>query len=123
MNLGCMKCTSILDKAEIEDVEIDACPKCGGLWLDQGEIEKISEKMSGEVDRLRGLLAGGKGVPPVPSEIQDTCPACTTAMREVLVGDIHVDYCSGCKGIFLDRGELARALHQLQGPVELAAVK
>ena len=110
MNLGCVKCTSILDKAEIEDVEVDACPKCGGLWLDEGEIEKISAKMASEVDRLRELLRVKGGTPPVPSEIQNACPSCTTTMREVKVGEIHVDYCPECKGIFLDRGELEQAL-------------
>ena len=36
-------------------------------------------------------------------------------MREVRVGEIHVDYCSGCKGIFLDRGELEKALDLVKG--------
>ena len=115
MNLGCMKCTSILDKAEIEGVEVDACPKCGGLWLDEGEIEKIAAKMAAEVDRLRDLLVPRGGAPAVPSEIQNACPACTATMREVLVGEIHVDYCSECKGIFLDRGELEKALDLVKG--------
>ena len=115
MNLGCVKCTSILDKAEIEEVEVDACPKCGGLWLDEGEIEKISAKMASEVDRLRDLLRQKGGAPAVPSEIQDACPACTTTMQEVKVGDLHVDFCGSCKGIFLDRGELEQALDLVKG--------
>jgi Zn-finger nucleic acid-binding protein len=110
-----MKCTSILDKTEIEDVEVDACPKCGGLWLDEGEIEKISAKAANDVERLRGLLVSKGGAPAVPSEIQDACPACTAKMREVQVGEIHVDYCGSCKGIFLDRGELEKALDLVKG--------
>src|SRR5207253_516309 len=39
--LTCVKCTSVLDKSKIGGVEVDLCPACGGLWLDQGEIEKI----------------------------------------------------------------------------------
>jgi uncharacterized protein len=115
MNLGCMKCTSILDKTQIEDIEIDACPKCGGLWLDHGEVERVSTKMASEVDRLKGLVAPRTGPPPVPSEISSACPACTSPMKEVLVGKIHIDYCSSCKGIFLDRGELDAALELVKG--------
>jgi Zn-finger nucleic acid-binding protein len=105
-----MKCTSILDKTQVEDIEIDACPKCGGLWLDQGEIERVSKKMVSEIDRLKRVVAPRGGPPPVPSELTAACPACTGPMKEVLVGQIHIDYCSQCKGIFLDRGELDAAL-------------
>jgi Zn-finger nucleic acid-binding protein len=38
MLLCCVKCTSILDKSMVGDVEVDLCPKCGGLWLDYGEV-------------------------------------------------------------------------------------
>jgi Zn-finger nucleic acid-binding protein len=110
-----MKCTSILDKGKIEDIEIDTCPQCGGVWLDQGEIELIAKKMAGEVDRLKGVLAPRKGPPPVPSELSTACPACTSPMKEVPVGELHVDYCSQCKGIFLDRGELDAALELVKG--------
>jgi hypothetical protein len=41
MNLACVKCTSVLDKARVGDVEVDLCPSCGGLWLDHGEIERL----------------------------------------------------------------------------------
>ena len=30
--------------AERQGVEIDYCPKCRGIWLDRGELDKIIEK-------------------------------------------------------------------------------
>jgi uncharacterized protein len=37
------------------------------------------------------------------------CPACGTAMTEVLVGDVKVDACQGgCGGLWFDRFELAK---------------
>jgi uncharacterized protein len=30
--------------AERQGVEIDYCPKCRGVWLDRGELDKIIEK-------------------------------------------------------------------------------
>lgn len=112
MNLCCMKCTSVLDKARIDDVEVDLCPRCSGLWLDHGEIERLSRKLASEIDRR--LLADRKGPPPVPHEIQSVCPSCTSSMKESILGDLHVDFCTRCKGIFLDRGELDRALALVQ---------
>jgi Zn-finger nucleic acid-binding protein len=29
-----------------EGIEIDYCPKCGGVWLDHGELENLLEKAS-----------------------------------------------------------------------------
>jgi Zn-finger nucleic acid-binding protein len=112
MHLCCLKCTSVLDKTRIDDVEVDHCPACGGLWLDHGEIERLSRKMGGDIERLRRLLAGPQSKPPaVPSEVQGFCPACQAqGVQEVALGNIHIDYCPRCKGLFLDRGEIDAAI-------------
>jgi len=33
--------------AERHGVEIDYCPKCRGIWLDRGELDKIIEQADG----------------------------------------------------------------------------
>lgn len=35
-----------------------------------------------------------------------TCPKCTASMRTYERNGIQIDQCTGCKGVFLDRGEL-----------------
>lgn len=35
-----------------------------------------------------------------------TCPKCAAPMRTYERNGIHVDQCSGCRGVFLDAGEL-----------------
>jgi uncharacterized protein len=37
-----------------------------------------------------------------------TCPKCGSEMRGYERNGVLVDQCSGCRGIFLDRGELER---------------
>jgi len=37
-----------------------------------------------------------------------TCPKCHGSMRQYERNGVHVDQCSDCRGIFLDRGELER---------------
>lgn len=32
--------------ADRQGVEIDYCPKCRGVWLDKGELDKIIERSS-----------------------------------------------------------------------------
>lgn len=34
------------------------------------------------------------------------CPKCGGQMAEVSMGDVRVDKCSSCEGVFFDRGEL-----------------
>ena len=49
-----MKCP--VDGAELamsnrEGIEIDYCPKCRGVWLDRGELDKIIERSAGDEPR------------------------------------------------------------------------
>jgi len=39
-----------------------------------------------------------------------TCPKCSGTMRTYERNGVHVDQCSDCRGIFLDRGELDRLI-------------
>lgn len=40
----CPVCGNVeLKMAERQGVEIDYCPKCRGVWLDRGELDKIIE--------------------------------------------------------------------------------
>lgn len=109
-NLTCVKCSSILDRASFEGLEVDLCPSCGGLWLDRGEITRAARLPEAELARLRALLAAGGDPPPTPTENVVPCPACDGCLSEVVLGSVHVDYCDACHGIFLDRGELEEAL-------------
>ncbi|MFV0409826.1 MAG: zf-TFIIB domain-containing protein [Paracoccus sp. (in: a-proteobacteria)] len=46
-----MKCpvdNETLMMTERNGVEIDYCPKCRGVWLDRGELDKIIERSAGE---------------------------------------------------------------------------
>jgi Zn-finger nucleic acid-binding protein len=114
MNLTCVKCTSVLDKSEIGGIEVDLCPACGGLWLDAGEIERLGQVPTPEVDQLRNELTGGQDHAGV-SETQTACPACPGTLTEVTLGQIKIEYCKRCHGVFLDKGELDAALVAVKG--------
>ena len=113
MLLTCVKCTSVLDKSTVGGMEVDLCPACGGLWLDQGEMEKLSSADRGTVDGLRRVLTGGEqaGL----SDATAICPACSGKLVEVRLGKVLIDYCRQCRGVFLDKGELDAAMAALKG--------
>lgn len=57
--------------SERQGIEIDYCPRCRGVWLDRGELDKIVERASREEreeddDRRRSSAdpAVGYGAPP-----------------------------------------------------------
>lgn len=46
-----MKCPiddTELTMSERQGIEIDYCPKCRGVWLDRGELDKIIERSAAE---------------------------------------------------------------------------
>lgn len=40
--------------AERQNIEIDYCPQCRGVWLDRGELDKIIERSQQEESRYTG---------------------------------------------------------------------
>ncbi len=50
--MQCPRCDGKLEPRTFEDVEIDTCDKCGGVWLDSGELEQLTKRESGWFGRL-----------------------------------------------------------------------
>lgn len=42
--MNCPNCNETLIMADRQGIEIDYCPKCRGVWLDRGELDKIIER-------------------------------------------------------------------------------
>ena len=49
--------------SERSGVEIDYCPKCRGVWLDRGELDKILERSAAELPQAQQPTP----MPPQPS--------------------------------------------------------
>ena len=41
VNMKCPSCDELLVMSDRQGVEIDYCPKCRGVWLDRGVLDKI----------------------------------------------------------------------------------
>jgi Zn-finger nucleic acid-binding protein len=54
--MKCPNCQETLAMSERQGVEIDFCPKCRGVWLDRGELDKLLE-------REAALVSGGARSP------------------------------------------------------------
>ena len=45
--MKCPNCNETLVMTDRQGIEIDYCPKCRGVWLDKGELDKLIERTSG----------------------------------------------------------------------------
>ncbi len=43
-SMNCPRCDGSLKESKFEEVMIDTCDKCGGVWLDLGELEQLTKK-------------------------------------------------------------------------------
>lgn len=64
--LLCPICRVDLVMSERQGIEIDYCPKCRGVWLDRGELDKIIERSASE--EVRGAQAQPYVSQPYPSQ-------------------------------------------------------
>lgn len=57
--MACPKCGTPLAELEHEGVSVDRCPGCGGVYLDKGELERVTAKREpqGFFERLNALFA------------------------------------------------------------------
>lgn len=86
---------------ELQQVEIDHCMLCGGIWLDRGELELLSGA-SMPANSQRKCC-----------EQKRRCPACGKRMEKAKYAagsDIVVDRCARGHGVWFDKGELETLL-------------
>jgi Zn-finger nucleic acid-binding protein len=55
-SMRCPRCDGSLKESKFDDLLINTCEKCGGIWLDSGELEQLTKKKSG--GWLSGLWGG-----------------------------------------------------------------
>jgi Zn-finger nucleic acid-binding protein len=86
-------------------VVVDGCSTCGGIWLDDGEMQQLANRPSGLVNLARLYQPGGEWD---LAERERSCPRCRTALEPYEFNSLRgiwLDRCSTCRGLFLDHGE------------------
>jgi Zn-finger nucleic acid-binding protein len=102
-----------LDQSELQpktygEIAVQTCPRCGGMFLEHGQLNAIAGPIRGDVefttvDRDSGVHDDERG--PI------ACPHGHGTMRKVdfnIDTSIILDYCTHCHGFWLDGSELQR---------------
>ena len=103
--MNCPKCANVEMLAfSFQELEIDRCPSCDGVWLDKDELETIINRELGTVIDLVSFTQNPQSGDEAPAH----CHKCNKPMI-VLTGaaDVRFDWCDGCEGLFFDKGELS----------------
>ena len=104
---------------DLEGVQIDECPRCQGIWFDQGELDAAKDAREPDInwidielwrqeDRFNLAL----------SERQ--CPKDHANMVSLKYGEpsVEIEYCLECRGMWLDRDEFRKIVSTLEGELD-----
>lgn len=107
--ISCPKDQEPMSRITLGSVAIDRCPTCGGVWLDQGELEGIKRAMLDHGETLDELDDLGTSEPEArPQPL--ACPRDHSHLsihRDPKQTHIEFDSCTKCGGLFFDAGELS----------------
>ena len=102
MKRDCPHCFERLEKKSLKkglwSVETDVCRSCNGLYLDKGELLKLTSNRP-----LHNITTKYLGV---DSDSKLLCPGCGSIMDMESVGGVEIDVCLQCNGVWLDSDEL-----------------
>jgi len=102
--MQCPKCNSSLETVSYENIEVDRCTSCHGIWFDHLEKEDLTRMEGSESIDIGDEIIGAK----YNQMRKISCPRCDVEMLLMVDKDqFHIKYesCPSCFGTFLDAGE------------------
>ena len=119
--MRCPACSEPAIALELNGVEIDRCPACAGIWLDEEEIAWLNRRSDSASRPLAdALLKGAAGL-----ESERRCPRCNRGMRHEVLSSVELDRCPAGHGIWFDAAEVEMFLagsHQGDSAAAAAAI-
>jgi len=108
--MKCPACSNLMIVVEHENIELDYCVDCSGVWFDAGELELLLERMQleGSSLSLDGILTSPEAK---SAEKKRKCPICRQKMKKATVGhepEVLIDACQRGDGLWFDKGEVGQ---------------
>lgn len=103
----CPKCSGKVEAIQLDErVTLDMCGGCHGIWFDHGEIKEYLE-LSEDIPDKKTALASARptGMKCGMCAGHDELVEIEYSPLEMESGRLHVDYCPGCEGIWIDKDE------------------
>ena len=114
--MKCPRCPSgLLKQEKYEEVQIDRCSTCLGVWLDEGELLHIIQKKEVQFTSNQIVETLNKTATVIPEfeyKTKEFCPKCSiqmTPMNFQYGSGVVIDRCPSKHGVWLDQNELEKA--------------
>ena len=104
----CPRDGATLEQHDVHSTPVEICPTCGGLFLDRGELNRVAEETTGDIEFStldKEKLEHDDGSQRI------ACPRDSAPMVKVefnIDTNIVLDHCESCHGFWLDAEELVR---------------
>ena len=116
--LKCPRCREAMQALRLGTTTARECAACGGLWLDPESLQRLSDGQEERAGVVSVLAARLPAVPTPPDIVRYVpCPRCGKLMNRknfAQSSGVVLDVCAK-HGVWLDRGELERALGFVSG--------
>ncbi|MGC8735002.1 MAG: zf-TFIIB domain-containing protein [bacterium] len=118
-----------LQNAVLENIELDVCNSCGGIWFDKQELASAVSLDKQTVDNFYNKLSNLKSTnsesnnegnsveKTLNKDVILKCPKCNIEMskyRYMYTSNIYIDSCDKCEGIWLDNKELLNIINYIE---------
>lgn len=112
--MKCLSCEGDLVAAQSGGISVDQCARCGGIWLEQGELDRVVDAEREDIRWMELDLWQDTGEVR-GKQSSRSCPHGHGPLATLSYGDsgIEVDVCPTCGGVWLDAGELEKILAYL----------
>ncbi len=107
----CPACDKEMLIFEFSRIEIDSCCLCGGVWLDEGELELLISPDKADTSQVSGIISDLKKS--TAANGSRKCPVCRKKMVPVELSmkpAVEVDRCPHNHGLWFDKGELEQIM-------------
>ena len=113
----CPVCKYDMIVVEYQNIELDYCNNCKGVWFDSGELELLLKSYGLEEPKafFNGIFNSQESV---SSEKKRNCPICGHKMKKTAIGgqpEILIDVCRDNHGLWFDGGEVTQLIGRLAG--------
>ena len=102
--MKCPKCESAMEKVKYQEIEVDRCTNCKGIWFDMLEHEHLRA-----IEGSESIDIGKRKVGKKYNKVDKiNCPVCKTRMIRMVDSQqphIWFEGCSVCYGVYFDAGE------------------
>ena len=117
---------SHLEKTRVgraDELELDHCRRCGGVWFELGEIQRLRHQPSQAFwNRVSPHPPDARALchschTPIDRNVHECpscgsrnaidCPVCEQPLEAQMYQNVRLDVCKSCRGVWFDHAELA----------------